>query len=105
MFFYGKKKRMLIDFAHQLADELYQHAPPEIIEQHLMGKSKSATKKYNKCLTNTARNLTIFKSNEHPGFYGKSKLFQEFSNRLLNMGYSKEIVEEINRYMLMNSQG
>lgn len=103
MFFYSRKKRILVDFANQLADELYQRTPPEIVEQHLKGNSKSATKKYNKSLANAVTNLIQFKSIEQPGFYGKSKFHQVFSNRLLEIGYSKEMVEEINRHLLMNT--
>jgi hypothetical protein len=103
MFFYGKKKRLLIDFANQLADELYQRSPPELIEQHLKGKSKSATKKYNKSLDNALRSITQFKETERPGFYGKSKLHQTLANRLYELGYSKEVIEEINRHLLMNT--
>ncbi|MEW8030391.1 MAG: hypothetical protein AB2806_21980 [Candidatus Thiodiazotropha sp.] len=103
MFLFGKKKRLLIDFANQVAEELYRRVPPKIVDEHLSGKSKSATRKFNDGLDEGIMRIAQFKANEHLGIYGKAKLHQVFANRLLELGYSNELANEINQYILIKT--
>jgi hypothetical protein len=103
MFMFGEKKRMLIEFANQLADELYSRVPPNVVDQHMSGKSKSASKKFNDAMDDSVMRVAQFKTNHHPGIYGKAKLHQVFADRLRELGYPNELANEINQYILIKT--
>ena len=100
MFLFGKKKRMLIEFADQRAEELFSTVPPALIKKHLGGKTKKATKQFNAGVEKTLVQFARFKAAEKPGIYGKAKIHQIFAARLKELGYPEEIADEINEYIL-----
>jgi hypothetical protein len=103
MFIFGKKKRMLVEFSNQLAEELYSRVPPKIVEDHMSGKSKSATKQFTRAMDDTVMRVAQFKANNRPGIYGKAKLHQVFAERLSELGYSQDVSKEINHYILIKT--
>lgn len=102
MFLFGEKKRLLIEFANRTAEELTKDVPSEIVEQHLLGKSKKSSKKFTAGVDKAFQRISAFKASEKPGLYGKAKLHQVFASRLHELGYPTEIVDEINSFMLTN---
>ncbi len=103
MFWFGKKKRLLIDFANRLAEEFYSSVPPTVVAKHQSGKSKSATRQFNTGLDNVVMRIAQFKATERPGVYGKAKLHQIFARRLEELGYASEIAHEINHYIILKT--
>ena len=100
MFWYGKKKRMLTDFASQVAEELYSNVPPQLVLKHRAGNSKQATKKFKAGVESALLRIAQFKAVEKPGVYGKAKLHLVFMQRLKELGYPDDVADEINNYIL-----
>jgi hypothetical protein len=103
IFFLGKNKKILISFATRLADEFYSQVPLELLQGHLEGGNKKASKRYQATLENTLVQLAQFKASMKPGIYGKAKLHQVFLERLKELGYPAEAADEINKYLLLRT--
>ena len=100
MYWWGKKKRLLIEFAAEVAEELYQRVPPEIVEKHLSGKNKKATRRFDAAVDNAIARIADFRSKNKPGVYGKAKIYQVFAQRLKELGYPEELVDDINAFII-----
>ena len=100
MFWYGSKKRLLIEFANQVAEDLCKRVPPEMVKEHRAGKSKKATKKFHAGVEKALVRIAQFKATEKPGVYGKAKMHQVFTLRLKELGYPYDTADEINNYIL-----
>jgi hypothetical protein len=100
MFWRGTKKKLLIEFSNQVADELFSMVPPGLVNKHLSGKSKKATKQFQAGVENALLRIAQFKATEKPGIYGKAKIHQNFAARLKELGYPHDLADEINSYIL-----
>ncbi len=100
MFWFGKKKRLLVEFANKSAEELFSTVPPALVEKHMGGKSKQATKTFQAGVDNVLMRFAQFKAAEKPGVYGKAKAHQIFAQRLKELGYPDDVADEINSYIL-----
>jgi hypothetical protein len=103
MFLFGKKKRLLIEFASQLAEGFYNRVPQKTLQIYMSGKSKSANKQFGRAMDDAVRQVAQFKAKNRPGVYGKAKLHQVFAERLMELGYPKEVAEEINHSILIKT--
>ncbi len=100
MFWLGTKKKLVVEFSSQVADELFSSVPLTLVDRHLSGKSKKATKQFQNGVENALLRIAQFKATEKPGIYGKAKLHQVFALRLKELGYPEELADEINNYIL-----
>jgi hypothetical protein len=100
MYWWGKRKRLLIEFAQKLAEDLYKQVPPEVIDRHLSGKNKKATRKFYAALDKVLLSITEFKAERKLGVYGKAKFHQVFAEHLKELGYPPDLVDEINTFII-----
>lgn len=122
---FWKKYRQVDQLAHTLADEFYSQIQPEIALQYFVEegrnahapakKSKRKKLKKNKAQESNQQKmvddiliLVVRKIQEarHAyglGVYGKARLHMKLRQRLIDLGYSRELAHQVNQYLMVNS--
>lgn len=127
--FFWKNNFVIDSFAKKLADDFFSSAQADIVNAYFSEAEQagagtlataSGSKKTQKPpsrqqqhtkqqqqiergVHDTALKLAQFKAQEKLGVYGKARLHMSFAERLAELGYSKETVQQLNRMLLLKS--
>ncbi|MEJ2362925.1 MAG: hypothetical protein P8Z75_16200 [Gammaproteobacteria bacterium] len=101
MFLFSHKNKQIDNFAKQLADEIYSHIPPALLEQDDKSAQKKLNRRIDKELQTAVTNLNNFKLMHKLGVYGKARFHLTFMERLRAHGYPESLVKEINEHLMV----
>jgi len=114
--FFWRKNKQIDSFAKKMADDLFgRYLPGELDAHFFVGDESVNREKPNKkkqdnkhqkserMINDMALLLAQYKSREKLGVYGKARLHMSLVNRLDELGYSKQSVQELNRILLLKS--
>ena len=101
--FFWKKNKLIDDFAINLADELYSHVQPNVMEAFIANKKDKAAKKTDRQVAELINRVQQFRTANSLGIYGKARLHLTFTARLNELGYNKKLAEKINEIVLLKT--
>lgn len=108
---FWKKNRLIDEFAHRQADEFFSHVQVSAAESLFAESSGAATRKRDRKrpdqiaarkLESLVNRLAKFEQEQRLGVYGKARLHTTFKHRLVELGYPRDLAEEIDRAMLLH---
>lgn len=111
---FWKKNRKIDQVAQELADEFFSQVQPDLAQSFFTDaedgaagkgagrKSKSRTGAVLAQLDRTVGRLRLVKEELKLGVYGKARFHMQFMSRLEDLGYSKDLAEQVNRHLMMN---
>lgn len=109
---FWRKNKQIDAFAMMVADEFYSRLPPDVVKGHfeLEAKDKQEKKREHKMskkigglVVGTVSQIQQFRGQESLGVYGKARLHMKFKERLIELGYEKEITEQINEVIMLKT--
>lgn len=103
---FWKDNKKIDAFAVAVAEELYSHVLPEIAEQHFLGVAQKNKKKQHKTeqrLNGLVDQMRQFNAANSLGIYGKARLQQRFSDRLLELGYDAAVTHKLVETILLRN--
>lgn len=101
MLLFWRRNKEIDRFANILADELYTHLPPQMLEKQKKTSDKKLVRRFDKELQNIVTRLHTFKTVNKLGVYGKARFHLTFLDRLRSHGYPEELAKELNDYLLV----
>lgn len=104
LFFWRKNNDKIDAFARTAADELYSYVNPEEALRHFAGeveKKKKKQRNIEKRVSAIITQVHNFSEDQSLGVYGKARLQQQFSERLLELGYDDATTKELVRTILL----
>ncbi len=119
--FFWKDNYRIDNFAKQLADDFCSQVQPDIARAWFSGsevaevapaaKNKQSNKSgrakkqtvIERCVNEVALKLAQFKAQETLGIYGKARVHMSFMERLKELGFSEETVQQLNRTLLLKA--
>lgn len=105
--FFWKKNKLIDIFANELANELFSSIQSQsFIEYFQKSSNKEKSAKKNRKLIDTKIQNIIkqtqqFRATHSLGVYGKARLHLKFNERLKELGYTSEIVTNLNEIILV----
>jgi len=103
MFFFWRLNKQIDEFAITLADELYSHITPDMLNTANKKNDKKIAKLWDKHVSVLILKIQEYKHTHGLGVYRKARLHQTFMNRLETHGFSKKIIKELNEYLLLKT--
>jgi site-specific recombinase len=101
MLWFSSKNKQIDNFAKQLADEIYSHIPPTLLEGDDKSAQKKLSRRFDKELQNAVTELHNYRLMYKLGVYGKARFHLTFMERLRNHGYPEALVKEINEQLML----
>ena len=103
MFGFIKKNRQIDSFANELATKMYSNIPELSTWAGLGSVDKKQKKRLDYEINRTTQSVLAFKDSVKLGVYSKARFHMEFSERLKTIGVNGEVVEFINKTLLLNT--
>lgn len=104
LFFWRKNNDKIDAFARSAAEELYSYVSPEEAARYFSGQSEKKKKKQrniDKRINAIIIQVHNFSEENSLGIYGKARLQQQFSERLIELGYDSGTSRELVRIILL----
>lgn len=109
--FFWRKNRVIDEFAHQLADEVFSQIKPETARAFLAqetddvspNKQQQTKQNITRTLNNAIMRVHQFRELHRLGIYGKARLHLTFTERLKELGYDEPSAAEINKLILLRT--
>jgi len=96
--FFWKDNKKIDTFAVAVADDLFSFIQPDVARDLFEGTAQSKKKKQRKVeqhLTGMVNQMQRFSQANSLGIYGKARLQQKFSDRLLELGYDVDVTKNL----------
>lgn len=112
--FFWKKNKLIDIFSIKLADEFYSNLPPEQLLDLIPASStaakqkkteKKAQKKMESVVDSAVTQVSGFIEAESLGIYGKARLHMQFTERLKELGYEKDLAARVNESIMIKLPG
>lgn len=112
--FFWKNNRQIDNFAHGLADELFSGFREDDIDayfsreikastkaSHSKTKTSKSTQEVERRINNLVLRIQQFNLEQRLGVYGKARLSLAFMQRLKELGFSQDVIEKLNKTILL----
>ena len=103
---FWKNNKAIDAFAQAVADDLFSYVQPDVARQHVKGRGDLSAKKKAKLdqkFTDIRLQMKRFAESESLGIYGKARLQKQFNDRLQELGYHVDVVNEITESFLLHN--
>ena len=105
--FFWKKNNVIDQFANDLANELYSDIQPQLMAEYFSGEESSGVKQFGKRVQNrlgvVVKVIQQFRLTHSLGVYGKARLQLKLNERLQELGYEKDVIDKLNRMILLRA--
>lgn len=114
--FFWKHNQSVDTFAKTLADDLFSQIPPDAVRRYFSGetivasgekitpqKDQAQRKEVERLIKDAVVKVQQFKVQQSLGIYRKARLHLVFTERLAELGFLPDIVQQVNQVILLQS--
>lgn len=106
--FFWKNNKQIDEFSDSIANEFYNAVTPMAFEKYLVDTKKAkGNKKRDKNVKRAVQvvitRIKNFRQQVPLGVYGKARMHMKFKNRLLELGYGSEIVDDLSKLIMLET--
>jgi len=103
--FFWKNNKVIDELAASLAEDLYNTVNPKSFDKFFADEkaNKKLDKNVKRAIGNVIVRIKDYRKDNKMGVYAKARFHLKFKNRLYELGYSDDVVEDVDKLIMVET--